>query len=273
MSFRINANMQQNVANQITRTNAKNRHNAKQMASGVRIYAAAQDPGGVAMSEKFRARIQGLRESARNIGQAQNMLNVASGVTETTGGALERMRELAVQGASGTLSTAERASIQQEFSQLQDTLSDTAETTEFNGLDLADGSTASVSVQVGPDAGDSYEVALADLSAGTLGVDAGSVDVTTQAGAESAIGAIDNALDQVHSHASAYGAAYNRLGSSYASMQDELENMVESESRIRDVDFAEATAEAARNEVMKNAGIAVMVQSNSDSMTAARLLF
>ena len=273
MSFRINANMQQNVANQITRTNAKNRHNAKQMASGVRIYSAALDPGGVAMSEKFRARIQGLRESSRNIGQAQNMINVASGVTETTGGALERMRELAVQAASGTLSTTDHAAIQQEFGQLQDTLADVSATTEFNGLALADGSNPSVSVQVGPDAGDSYDVALADLSAGSLGVDAASVDLSTQAGAESAIGAIDSALDEVHSHAAAYGAAYNRLGSSYASMQDELENMVEADSRIRDVDFAEATADAARNDVMKNAGIAVMVQSNTDAMTAARLLF
>ena len=272
MSFRINANMQQNVANQITRTNAKNRHNAKQMASGVRVYAAALDPGGVAMSEKFRARIQGLRESTRNIGQAQNMISVAAGVTETTGGALERMRELAVQASSGTLSTADRAAIQQEFSQLQDTLSDVAETTEFNGLDLADGSTASVSVQVGPDAGDSYDVALADLSAGSLGVDAGSVDVTTQAGAENAIGAIDNALDQVHSHAAAYGAAYNRLGSSYASMQDELENMVESESRIRDVDFAEETTDFTKSQILSQSATSMLAQANAIPQSALALI-
>jgi flagellin len=131
---------------------------------------------------------------------------------------------------------------------------------------------ASVDVQAGDMQGDTIAVGLGDLTASGLGVDAGSLSLATQAGAEAAIGTIDQALDQVHSQAGALGTAYNRLGSSFGGVQTEIENMLTTEARIGDVDMAEATALMARNQVLSNAGLAVMVQANTDSRTAARLL-
>lgn len=272
MSVRISQSATQSIANHISKANAEKRVAQRQLASGVRIYAAAEDPAGIALSEKLRSKIQSLREAGTNIGQAQSMIRVAAGSTETVGGAMMRMRSLAVQAASGTLSQSERAMLQEEFTSLQDTIQSVANSTEFNGLDLADGSTASVDVQVGDMAGDSLSIELGDLQTTSLGVDAGSINIASQAGAESAIGALDQALDQVHSQAATYGSAYNRLSSSFRGVQDEVENVYSTQSRITDVDIAEASAQLARTQVLSNAGLAVMVQANIDSRAAAKLL-
>jgi flagellin len=272
MSISINSVMQQHVASNIAKADGLKRESQKDLVSGVRIYAAAKDPRGVALSQKFRARIQSLRESSANIGQAQDMIQVASGATDSVGGSLQRLRDLAVRAATGTISSSERAALQQEAIQIQESIDQVASNTEFGGLELTDGSVASVDVQAGDMQGDTIAVGLGDLTASGLGVDAGSLSLATQAGAEAAIGTIDQALDQVHSQAGALGTAYNRLGSSFGGVQTEIENMLTTEARIGDVDMAEATALMARNQVLSNAGLAVMVQANTDSRTAARLL-
>lgn len=272
MSIRINSVMQQQVATKISRADQAKRSNQNELASGVRIYSGAKDPAGLALSEKFRAKIDSLRESANNIGQARSAIQVASGATESIGGSLQRMRTLAVQAASGTLSAEDRAAIQQEFGQLQETVDSVATGTEFNGLELTDGSVGSFDVQVGDMQGDTISVGLGDLTATGLGVDGGAVSVASQAGAENAIGAIDQALDELSNQESAFGAVSNRLSSSFEGVQTEVENMVTTESRIRDADIAETTAVMARNQVLADVGLAVMAQANTSPRAATRLL-
>jgi len=272
MSVRISNAASQVANNSINKSNSLKKEAQRQLVSGVRIFSASQEPGGIALSEKFRAKINSLRESSQNIGTAQSMIRVAAGATETAGGTLMRMRALAVRAASGTLGPAERAQLQQEVMELQSGLDSLAKSTEFSGLDLADGSTPDVDVQVGDMAGDTIAVSLGDLRTTSLGVDAGSVSVATQVGAESAIGAIDQALDQVHSQAATYGTAYNRLGSSFGAVQSEVESMLAAEGRINNVEAASAASRLARSQVLENAGLAVMVQANTNSSMASRLL-
>ena len=272
MSVRINSVMQQHVANNISRADNVRKIGQKQVASGQRMFEASQEPAAVALSEKFRARIQGLRESANNIGQAQSAIQVASGAAQSVGGALQRMRTLAIEAASGTLSPEQRATMQQELGELQETVESVATGTEFNGVELTNGVVGSFEVQVGEMAGDTMTVGLGDFTGANLGTDAGSISIGTQADAQAAISAIDGAIEQVANQESAFGAVSNRLGVSFDGVQGEVENMVDTESRIRDVDTAETAAMVAREEIMSKAGMAVLVQANTDSRFAARLL-
>jgi flagellin len=272
MSIRINTAMQQQVASQISRSDSSKRKSQNELVSGVRIYAAAKEPGGIGLSQKLRAKIQSLRESSSNIGRAQDMIQVASGALDSVGGSLTRMRALSVRAATGTLSPAERASLQQEMLEIQRDIDQVADSTEFSGLELTDGSVPQVDVQVGDMQGDTLSVDLADLTTASLGVDSGSVSVATQADATAAIDQIDAAIDEVGSQASSLGTSYNRLGTSFSSVQTEVENLLSTEARIGGVDMAEATAMMARSQVLANAGIAVMVQANTDSRSASRLL-
>lgn len=272
MSIRINSVMQQTVASQVSRSDNLKRQSQNDLVSGVRIYAAAKEPGGIALSQKLRAKIQSLRESSSNIGRAQDMIQVASGATDSVGGSLQRMRALAVRAAGGTISPSERASLQEEMIEIQRGIDQVGESTEFSGLELTDGSVGQVDVQVGDMEGDTLSVDLADLTSAGLGVDSGSVSVATQGDAEAAIDQIDAAIDQVGNQSSSLGTSYNRLGTSFSSVQTEVENLVTTESRIGDVDMAETTALMARNQALSNAGLAVMIQANTDSRAAARLL-
>ena len=272
MSIRINSVMQEQVASQISRSDSLKRKNQKDLASGVRINAGAREPAAIALSEKLRAKIQSLRASSQNIGRAQDMVQIASGSMDSVGGSLERMRALSVRAASGTISTSERAALQQEMLGLQQGIDQVAQSTEFSGLELTDGSVPQVDVQVGDMAGDTLSVELADLTSTGLGVDPASVSVATQADAEAAIDQIDAAIDHVGTQSASLGTSYNRLGTSFSSVQTEVENMLSTEARIADVDMAEVTALMARNQAMSNVGLAVMAQANTDSRSAARLL-
>ena len=272
MSIRINSVMQEQVANQISRSDSLKRKSQKDLVSGVRLNSVAREPAALALSGNLRAKMQSLRAASENIGRAQDMIQVASGAMDSVGGSLERMRALSVRAASGTISTTERAALQEEMIELQQGIDQVAQSTEFSGLELTDGSVAQVDVQVGDMAGDTLAVDLADLTSTGLGVDSASVSVATQADASAAIDQIDAAIDEVGSQTSALGTSYNRLGSSFSSVQTEVENMLTTEARIGDVDIAEATALIARNQAMANVGLAVMAQANTDPRAAARLL-
>ena len=276
MAIRINTNVESVFAQKhLARTQRSLRSTMEHLSSGLRLTRAADDAAGMGVSEKMRAHIQSLRMAQRNANDGISMVQTAEGALQETGDILARMRELAVEAASEVLQSTERAYLQTEFSTLQEEIERIADSTEFNGLNLADGSTTSVAVQVGifnVAAQDRIAVTLQDSQSATLGVNTTAVDLTTAAQSQLSITAIDTAIDSVNNSRATYGAAQNQLSSALRNLENYTENLTETESRIRDVDFAAETATMTRNQIFQQAGISILSQANSAPQAALSLL-
>jgi flagellin len=271
------------VNTNITAMSATNRLNSSnkglsatlgRISSGMRINSAADDAAGLGVAENLNAASRSVRVAQRNTNDGISLVQTAEGSTSEVANILKRMRELAVQSASETLDDDERAYIQDEFTAISSEVDRIANVTEFNGVSLTDGTNATIGVQVGINntADDSIDITLGDLSAATLGVDTGSLDLSTSAGAGTAIAAIDTALDTVNGYRSDYGAAQNRLESSMRNLENYDQSLTSAESQIRDADFAKESAEMAKYQVMQQAGVAALGQAKSINMQAAQLI-
>ena len=276
MAIRINTNVDSVFAQKnLARTGRAQRSSMQKLSSGLRITKAADDAAALGVSEKMRAQITSLKMAQRNTNDGISMIQTAEGALDETADILNRMRELAVESSSEVLQATERAYLQTEFSALQGEIERIADSTEFNGLKLSDGSTTSVAVQVGifnVAAEDRVTVTLQDSQTASLGVDTGSAALTTATSSQTAITAIDTAIDSVNNSRATYGAAQNQLGSALRNLENYTENLVETESRIRDVDFASETATMTRNQIFSQAGISILSQANSAPQAALSLL-
>lgn len=244
------------------------------LSTGLRISKAADDAAGLGVAENLKAASHSADVAARNINDGISVISVAEGASSQVGDILTRMRELAVQGASDTLDTNSRGYIQNEFAALSSEVDRISGVSEFNGTTLTDGSTASINVQVGihATANDQVAINLGDLTAATLGVDTGSIDMSTAAGCSSALANIDTAITTVSSYRSDYGAVENRLNSALENIQSFSENTKAAESSIRDVDFGAAAADLTKNQMLQQAGMAVLGQAKNINQGALNLL-
>jgi len=276
MAIRINTNVESVFAQKhLARTQRSLRSTMEHLSSGLRLTRAADDAAGMGVSQKMRAHIQSLKMAQRNANDGISLVQTAEGALSETGDILARMRELAVESASDVLQATERAYLQTEFTALQEEIERIADSTEFNGLNLSDGTTTSIAVQVGifnVAAEDRITVTLQDSQTATLGVNTAVVALGTAAASQTAITAIDTAIDSVNNSRSSYGAAQNQLGSALRNLENYTENLVETESRIRDVDFASETANMTRNQIFQQAGISILSQANSSPQAALSLL-
>ena len=235
----------------------------ERLSSGYRINRAADDASGLAISEGLRAQIGGLRVAVRNTQDGISEMQTAEGALAETHGVLQRMRDLSVQAADdGGLSDESRATLQGELSALGKELDRIAGTT-WNGTKLLDG-TFSASFQVGTDAADTLGVTLdTAMTAGGLGV--AGIDVSAGGGsgaASAAIGTIDAAIATVSTARGALGAVQNRFEHTIDQLGVSLENLTGSESRIRDADVAQESMQFARNQILVQAGTAMLAQAN-----------
>jgi len=276
MAIRISTNVESVFAQKhLGRTQRALRNDMQQLSSGLRITKAADDAAGMGVSEKMRAQISSLRMAGRNAHDAISLVQTAEGAASEVSDILSRMRELAVESSSEVLGNTERAYLQTEFAALQAEADRIATSTEFNGVALMDGTNTTVAVQVGifnVAAQDRVSVTLDDVDTTALLVNTANVSVSTTATAQSAITSIDAALDSLNSARANYGSDQNRLTSVIRNLENYTENLVEAESRIRDVDFAAATASLTRNQIFQQAGIAVLSQANSSPTAALALL-
>ena len=275
MPFRVNTNVSSVfVQKNLGRSQDRLQTNFEKLSSGLRINRAADDAAGLAISEQMRSEIKSLRVAARNTSDGINMVQVAEGGLSETTSILSRMRELAVQSSSGLLQATERAYLATEFTALQGEMDRIANTTQFSGLSLSNGTNATVDIQVGQfaAANNRLTVTLQDARSTTLAVDSGTVDLTTAVTSQTAITAIDTALDSVNTSRAAYGAAQNRLGSAMSNLENYTEKLIATESTIRDVDFASETAEMTRNQVLQQAGVSILSQANQGPQAALLLL-
>lgn len=276
MSIVVNTNTASlNAINNLSQTTNKLSGSFARISSGLRITSAADDAAGLGVAENLESAQRAATVASRNASDGISLLQVAEGAANEVSDILMRMNELAIESASETLDATERLYIQDEFLELSAEVDRIATSTSFNGVSLADGSLPTISVHVGIGnnvLADKISIATGDLTAATIGVDTGSMDLSTVAGADTAIGDLQTALDTVNSYRSTYGASQNRLESAVNSLATFGENTAAAESRIRDADFATETAEMAKLQIMQQAGIAVLSQANVVSQGALSLL-
>ena len=271
MGLRVNTNIasltaQRHMSIVTTRLQA----NYARLASGMRIATAADDAAGLAISERMRAQIRSLSAAQRNAQDGISLVQTAEGALGEVSSILSRMRELAVQAANGTLSTADRTTIDSEVQALISEIGRIGTSTQFNGITLLDGSATQSLIQVGINANETIAITLQDTSSTALGINA--VDVTSVANANTALGLLDTAIGTLNSARGGLGASQNRLQSAISSIANSQENLSAAESRIRDVDVASETADLTRNSIMQQAAVSILQQANVQPQIALSLL-
>jgi flagellin len=252
----------------------------EKLSSGYRINRAADDAAGLAISEGLRSQIGGLKVAVRNAQDGVSVVQTAEGALTEVHSILQRVRDLSVQAANeGSNNLASEGAIASEMSELGSALTDIASRTEFNGTKLLDGSTASLTFQVGANAGDTVTVNLADISAvgtavSTLATSiSGAADVTTAATAASGgITTIDGQISAVSTARAGLGASQNRFEHTINSLNVAVENLSASESRIRDTDMAQEMMNFTRSQILSQAGTAMLAQANAAPQGVLKLL-
>ncbi|WP_249523478.1 flagellin N-terminal helical domain-containing protein [Modestobacter marinus] len=277
MSLVVNSNIAgMNSARALGTADRQLTTSVERLSSGQRVNRAADDASGLAISENMRAQIGGLRVALRNSQDGISVLRTADGALTGTHAILHRMRDLAVQAASaGSLDDDARSAVQSEITGLTAELDRIAQTTQFNGRRLLDGSYRTT-FQIGADVGHLLAVDLGPaVSAAGLGVAA--VDVRTDPGADgsgtaTAIAAIDAAIGHVSTVRGAVGAMQNRLEHNLEKVGAALVNTAASEGRIRDADLAQEMTALARTRVLTQAGTAMLAQANQSAPRVLQLL-
>ncbi|MCT1902143.1 flagellin [Oceanobacillus sojae] len=240
------------------------------IASGQRINSAADDPAGLAISEKMRAQIRGLNMAIRNTQDGISLLQTAEGAVNETHAILQRMRELSVKAANGTYSDSDREILQDEINQLREELTRIGRDTEFNTQSLVDGSFTNKRIQVGANAGQYVEISIGDVRAAALGVD--EIDISTQEGADEAIGILDKAIKRASSQRSSLGAIQNRLEHTINNLSNTVMNLTQAESRIRDADIAKEMMLYTKHSLLAQVAMAMLAQANQQPQMILQLL-
>ena len=263
MSLRINTNIgAMNTHRQLIITDKALTSSLEKLSSGYRINRAADDTAGLAISQRLRAQIGGLKMASKNADQAKNLIQTAEGALNEIHAMLDRMRELAVQSASDTVDITNRAAIDAEFQQLATEITRITDSSEYNNQTLLDGTfTGTFQVGANGDADNTLTFTLNAADSGTLGLTL--VDLTSLANATNAINALDTAIDTISEARGEIGAVQNRLAYTVASIDIAAENLSASESAIRDLDISEEISEFTRTQIMTQAATAVLAQANA----------
>ena len=251
----------------------------ERLSSGLRINRAGDDAAGLAISENLKAQIRSLSQAERNANDGISLLQTAEGAMNEVSSILIRMRELSMQSATDTLSDVERGFLQQEFAQLGLEIDRIAQVTEFNGRALLDGTATGLDFQVGikNTAADRIQANIAAMNTTTLGTSGGgaalsTLNIGTKAGAQAALDVIDVSISDVSSNRADLGALQNRLQVTITNLQSARENTSAANSRIRDTDVAEETANMTRANILMQAGVTVLGQANQTPSIALTLL-
>ena len=275
MALTVNTNIASiNAQRNLSLTQVSLGKSLERLSSGLRINRAGDDAAGLAISENMRAQIRSMNQAMRNANDGVSLVQTAEGSLNEVSNILVRMRELATQSATGTVSSDQRSYIDAEFTQLKNEINRIASAAEFNGSKLLDGSSATYSFQVGAgnSANDTISVSISAAGASSIGVGSASVSGNSGASASAALGAIDTAIKSESNIRGTLGAVQNRLQSTINNLQVYSENLSAAESRIRDVDVAAETAALTRAQILSQAGTAILAQANQTPQSALQLL-
>ena len=283
----INHNMSAMFAQrQLGVTNTSISGNMQKLSSGLRINKGGDDASGLAVSEKMRAQIRGLVQASRNAADGVSFIQTSEGYLQESQDILHRLRELAVQSSNGIYTDEDRMQIQVEVSQLIDEIDRIASHAQFNGLNMLTGRfaredgqntvTASMWLHIGANMDQRERVYIGTMTAKGLGVrNVGDNTILTLSSPDSAnmsIGIIDAALKKINKQRADLGAYQNRLETAIKGLDIGAENLQAAESRIRDVDMAKEMVDYVKNQILIQAGTAMLAQANTKSQSVLQLL-
>jgi len=270
MGLRINTNVPAlNAGRILNRSTKALNQSLERLSSGLRINRAADDAAGLAIAEGFRAQVSGTQVAQRNAQDGISLVQTAEGSLSETTNILQRIRELAVQSANGTQSTANRGSLDNEVQQLLSQIDSIALDTDFNGIRVL---SAAQSLTLQSGAMTSQTLVITVNGAKTSDLNISMVRISSMASAVSAISTIDNALKSVNTLRSTFGAYQNRLEFTINTLAIQEENSTASQSAIRDANIATETIAFTRNQILVSAGTSVLAQANVVPQTALQLL-
>lgn len=275
MSMRIGTNVPSISARRALDTNQISMNRSmNQLSSGNRITKAADDAAGLSISEGFKSQIRSFQQASRNTNDGISLLQVAEGGLGEISNIFTRIRELGIQAATDTIGDNEREFINQEMNQLRDEVDRIANSTKYGTKSLLNGEGGSFEFQVGiygkPDDKISFNASNSHATNSNLGVDG--IDFTSKDGAKDALSLIDEAQKKVNGFRANIGSIQNRLASTVSNIGTQVENLSIANSRIRDADIAESTADFTKSSILLNATTNVLAQANEVPRQALRLL-
>ena len=274
MGLRVNTNVASiNAQRNLGAVTDRLSSNYRRLSTGLRISTASDDAAGLAISERLRSQVRSLDQAKRNANDGISLVQTAEGALNEVSSILTRLRELAIQSSNGSVSNQDKETLDEEFQSLVSEVNRIGRSTEFNGIKLLDGSSSTVSFQVGfgtTSGIDTLSVSLSAALSTTLALN--SLDIGSGGATTTAISNIDAAINTISSLRGSLGAVQNRLGSTINNLAVQVENLSAAESRIRDVDVAYETAQLTRNNILQQASISVLSQANAQPQSALSLL-
>lgn len=264
-----------NTNRQLGITTSAQAKSTEKLSSGYKINRAADDAAGLSISEKMRSQIRGLNKASSNAQDGVSLVQTAEGALNETHSILQRMNELATQAANGTNTSVDRSAIRAELNQLTSEINRIQSTTQFNTMNLLDGTFSGaknqMKLQVGALSGQSIDFSIADMCASKIGLKKDlSVSTFTEAG--SYMKSVQNAIEVVSKQRSAMGAIQNRLEHTIANLDTTSENTQSAESRIRDTDMASEMVTYSKNNILAQAGQSMLAQANQSTQGVLSLL-
>ncbi len=270
-SMIINHNLSAVFVNRIlSQTEKKISKSIERLSSGLRINSAADDASGLAVSEKLRAQIKGLRQAQRNAQMGISLLQTGEGALSEIQSILLRLRELSIQAANSIYTQEDRGLVQVEVSQLVMEINRVSSSAEFNNLKLLDGSRKKFVIQIGPNKGQELEIETKTMTTQSLGLSG--ISVSNVRVANEAIGSIDKAMNKVSMLRATFGAYQNRLEYTISRLSVAEQNLTAAESYLRDTDIAEEAVNFTRLKILEKAGIAMLTQANLKPESVLKLL-
>jgi len=265
------------AANALAENGRAQQKTMESLSTGKRINRASDDVAGLSIRETMNSQINGLNAAVRNANDGISLLQEADGALNETSAMLQRMRELAVLSSSDTYSTVQKSAMNSEYEQLTSQINKVASNTQWNGMNILTGSggpagTAQVwAFQIGANAGDTYNVSIASMDASTnLAVEVTSISAASDASI--AISALDVAMSYLNTQRSTIGAAVNRLTHAVDNLTMAAQTASESRSKVEDTDYAAATSDLARQQIIQQAATAILAQANQQSQSVLSLL-
>ena len=259
-----------NTSRQLGITTTGLQKSTEKLSSGYKINRAADDAAGLSISEKMRNQIRGLNKAASNAQDGISLVQTAEGALNEVHSMLQRISELAVQASSDINATADRTAVNDEITQLTTEINRVASTTQFNKMNILDGTFKDKSIQVGANAGENIAISIDNMNCATLGMTNAGVDSYTNA--NTTLTNAQNAITSLSSKRSALGAIQNRLEHTYDNLNNISENTQAAESRIRDTDMASEMVSYSKNNILQQAGQSMLAQANQANQGVLSLL-
>lgn len=271
MGITVNTNVSSLVAQQNLTTNQSKLSKAlTRLSSGLRVNEAKDDPAGLAIAESMQESIRALKQGSRNGNDGVSLLQTAQGAMSQTLNTLQRMREIASQGASGTYSASDLTNLDTEYQSLLTEVDRTQAVSTFNGIALLSGGTVDIQVGENNTADDRLSITLTATDSTTLTINGS--DVTTNANAQAALDTLDAAIEAVTTGLATLGAGQSNLEAAIASNDVRSTNLQSARSRIMDADYADETSNLARAMILNQSNVAMLSQANSAPQMVLKLL-